>query len=399
MLESIREFAQQHLLQSGEAEKITRRYARYYLTLAWQAESELQGATQHIWHKQIDEDLDNYRMVMDWAIKQGESEAALHITLALWRFWWTHGYWSEGFQWLRAAMAGRGDIPDVLKARALTQCGWYYRNLGDFPQAIATLQKSLDIWHQIDNPTGIAIALSNMGACLLRQGNIQEAIAYLEEALKLAKLQGDTVTTYLTLENLGHVASKEGDIKKGSELYNEALILAEEKNDDDQVAKLLSNLGDNFVIAGDLQRAEEYFSRSAVICKKHGNYIVGAYVSGNRSIIAIKEGNYSKAFDLLVEATLVLKETGDKENTILCLEPFAYIAMELGDPSRAIRLFGASETLRISAGVTRDQQMQVDYEGDVEKLSSQLGEAAFKVAWEEGSKMSLEQAVRYAVQR
>jgi tetratricopeptide (TPR) repeat protein len=398
VLESIREFASEHLIQGGEADTIRYRYAHYYLVFAKQAEVELQGAAQYTWHRQVETELDNLRAVMDWAIRSEKRELALQITLPLHRFWWTYGCWTEAFRWLKLAMAHQEDLPDELNAKALTECGWFYRNLGDYQQSITMLEESIALWQLVGDEQGFAVALLNMGASFLRLGNIDEANRYLGQALEISRRIGDTLNTYQALELLGHTASKQGDIGKGSQLYSEALALAEEVNDDAQVAKLLNNLGDNYVISGDHIHAEECFSRSAVICKKQGNRIVGAYISGNRSIIAMKLGDYSKAFDLLVEAMLVVKESGDKENTILCLEPFAYVAAELGEPARAARLFGASESLRLSIGMTRQYQMQDDYETYVDKLKSQLGEAAFKDAWENGSNLTLDQAVAYAIQ-
>jgi predicted ATPase/Tfp pilus assembly protein PilF len=398
MLESIREFAQEHLNLSGEAEAVQSRYVDYYLSFAQQAEAALQGPSQQAWHEQVDAELDNLQGVMAWAIENHENEIALRITMSIWRFWWTHGFWRDGFRWLKAGLDGEDDLPIELRAKALTQVGWYLCSMGEFSEAIEVLQKCVALWKQTDNLKGLAMALRNMGASILRKGDVEGSRKYLERAMKISRQQGDQTGTYLSLEIMGHAASKLGSSEQAVEYYQKSLALAQETNDDDEAAKLLSDLGDEYVIQGKFNLAEDFFNRSAEICKKQKNRIVGAYVSGNRSIIALKMGNYPQAYGMLVETVNTLKELGDKESTILCLEPFAYIARELSNPTRATRLFGASETMRKQIGMTRALGMQDDFEAHTSALVRELGEERFDEAWVEGSMMTLEQAVAYAVE-
>lgn len=399
MLESIREFAYQHLLESSEAEQLHERFIQYYLQQASQAETDLRSLSQLSRYKWVDAELCNLRTVLKQAIEQHRCVIALQITTAIWRFWWKSGYWSEGLQWLTSCLAGQEEIPMALKAKALTQSSWFYRSLGNFPQSITLLKEALALWQQTGDQNGCAMALKNMGASLLRQGDIKGALKFLDQALKLYQQQDDKFGIYTALEILGDVAAKQGNRNKAIELYSQALVLAEQVNDDDYVMKLSNNLGDEFVIMGNYDLAEEYFRRATELSNQHGNRIISAYVAGNRSIIAIKKRNYPLALDLLVEAITVLHEIGDKADAILCLEPFAYIARDQGEPARAVRLFGASETLQRSIGMTREQPMQKDYELNIADLRIKLETAEFSTAWDEGSRMTLDQAVAYAILR
>jgi predicted ATPase len=105
MLESIREFAYEHLVECEEAKSIDERYEQFYMGLSEQAESELQNPTQQSWCKRVEAELDNFRAVMSSAIERRKNEIALKIALSLWRFWWVQGYWSEGLHWMLAWMA------------------------------------------------------------------------------------------------------------------------------------------------------------------------------------------------------------------------------------------------------------------------------------------------------
>ncbi len=397
--ESVRDFAYQHLRQSGTAEMIQEHYASYFLALAERAESKFSQPPNEVWHKKVDVELDNLQAVMRSDIDVGKSQEALRIATALSRFWWIHGYWSEGLQWLESGLAASDGIPVTLKAQALTQAGWLCRLMGDFPRAIALLQKSVALWRQNSDQSGLAVALSNLGASVLRQGDAARAQALAEEALQLSRKHDDKLGIYVSLEVLGFVESRKGNIDEAIGLYTEALALAEQAGDEDHSANLLNNLGDEYMTAGKYEQAEDCFGRAAIISAKLGNRIVSTYIAGNRGAIALKKGTCRQAFDLFCEAMSVLQEMGDKENAILCLDAFAYVAQACGLLERSARLMGACETLRTALGFIRSQPMQAEHDNAISELQSLLGETAFQAAWGEGSAMPFERAISYAVDK
>jgi predicted ATPase len=66
MLETVREFAQELLIASGEAEAVRARQLGYYLQLAEAAMPELQGAAQVRWLDRLEAEHDNFRLVLAW---------------------------------------------------------------------------------------------------------------------------------------------------------------------------------------------------------------------------------------------------------------------------------------------------------------------------------------------
>ena len=175
--------------------------------------------------------------------------------------------------------------------------------------------------------------------------------------------------------------------------------MAEEANDQHQIAIILNALGVERLLVGDYDRAKDSLSQAATICQRLGNRIIGAYTSGNQGFVAMKQGNYSCAFELLSETILILQDMGDKEDAIWCLEPIAFIAKEQRFPEKTARLLGASESLRKEIDVIRSQPRQTDYDKYLAETRNQLGEAIFEAAWVEGCAMSYEQAIAYAVDK
>jgi predicted ATPase len=397
MLETIREFAHERLTESGEADAVHCRHAKYFLSLAERAENEMHQSLQQAWYRRLEAELDNLRAAMSWTLDQGQNELALRIAMALAIFWWTRGYRREGLQWLERGLAGAGSIPEAVKAKALNRAGFLTRDLGDYDRAVEMLLESLALWWEIGDQAGIAFSLDKLGTTVMRQGDYRTAAAMLEQALKLRRQLGDRHGTYATLNNLGLVASWQGHDGRAIELYSESQALARAAEDDHTLGIILTNLGEVYAHQGHCEQAEACYAEAASIYAKLGNRAGEADIIRDRGVLALKQNHYDRAADLLVEAILAFQQMDDREYTIMAMERLAAVAKELHGPDRAVRLLSASEALRKVVGVARTPVDQQDYDECLTAVRSQMDETAFAAEWAEGSTMPFERAVAYAI--
>ena len=105
MLETIREFALERLEETGGAEDLRHRHGAYFLELGELAKPELVGRSSSIWFDRLQAEHDNVRAVLGDALEHGRADVALRLGGAVWLFWLTRGYWSEGRRWLESALA------------------------------------------------------------------------------------------------------------------------------------------------------------------------------------------------------------------------------------------------------------------------------------------------------
>jgi hypothetical protein len=63
-----------------------------------------------------------------------------------------------------------------------------------------------------------------------------------------------------------------------------------------------------------------------------------------------------------------------------------------------VRLLSAAGALRISIGSVIDPADQSDYQNRRAALREKLGQEQFAALWEEGRKLTLEQAITYALE-
>ena len=94
LLETIRQYARDKLLEAGEALEVRTLHGRYYLQLAETAEPQLYRADSAKLVRLLDNERDNFRVSLEWT-RENEIESALRIVYALQIFWIRNGYQAE----------------------------------------------------------------------------------------------------------------------------------------------------------------------------------------------------------------------------------------------------------------------------------------------------------------
>jgi predicted ATPase len=105
MLETIRQYASEKLVESGKSNALSERHLEYFLNLAETAEPHLIRSEQIEWLPLLDADYENLRLALEWAVSKSTMEAALNLCRALGWFWEIRCYWVEGLNWSTRVLA------------------------------------------------------------------------------------------------------------------------------------------------------------------------------------------------------------------------------------------------------------------------------------------------------
>ena len=105
MLETIKQYANEKLMEAGEGNTLRDHHLDHFLTLAETAEPHLLRPEQLEWLAQLDTEYQNLRAAFDWALTKESPAPALRLCGALGAFWSLRGYWLEGTKWLSSAFA------------------------------------------------------------------------------------------------------------------------------------------------------------------------------------------------------------------------------------------------------------------------------------------------------
>ena len=74
LLETMRQYARERLLESGGGEAVRERHREYFLALAEEAEPNLKGAEQAEWLQRLEAEHDNLRLALDWSHGKADRE-------------------------------------------------------------------------------------------------------------------------------------------------------------------------------------------------------------------------------------------------------------------------------------------------------------------------------------
>jgi predicted ATPase/tetratricopeptide (TPR) repeat protein len=103
LLETIREYARERLVESGLEQDARDRHARWFARLAGRADGYLRGPDQVRWLNRLDDAEDNMRAALAWALKREDADTLMHLCVSLSWYWMLRGR-NDGRRECRAAV-------------------------------------------------------------------------------------------------------------------------------------------------------------------------------------------------------------------------------------------------------------------------------------------------------
>ena len=397
MLESIREFALERLVEIGEREELRRHHAEYFLILAQTAEPELRGANQLEWEKRLVREHENFRAALEWVRELGEGELGLRLCFALARFWEQLGTLGEARRWLEAALASDGAAPAPVRARGHSYLGRLALLQAEYGTARAQLEAGLELGRQIEDREQVAACLLELGWVELVSGKYDRARALLEEGLTVSREVGDDQVTARALRALGRVLTEQGEIAAARPLLDESLAIRRRLEDERSIANSLATLGRAELVAGDPAAARTVLEESVALAREMDDKLRLAEGLYFLALVSIEEGVAPAADAAIAERLALCKELGDRLGLAECLDATALLAAD--DELRAARLLGAAEALRRSLGAQVWPYEQARLAALEASLRASLGDAAYEAAVAEGAATPVDQALDWARKR
>jgi non-specific serine/threonine protein kinase len=359
LLETVRQYAQERLSESGVDQAVRDRHLGYYLARAEEAQAKLMGSEQTEWLQYLEDEHENLREALNWSLVVTGSGGGLRLCGALQRLWATHGHLSEGRGWCtRFLGTAEGKVRTPERAKALNTAGVLAQLQADYPVARTQHEESLAIRRELSDRSGIASSLNNLANVFTLQGDYSSARTLYEESLGIRRQLGDRSGIAVTLDNLGAVAHFQGDLVSARPLIEESLSIMRELGHRAGIADALNSLG----------------------------------------TVVTEQGDYAGAWVLHEQSLLIRRELGDVEGTARSLEGLAEVVAALGSSLRAARIWGAAERIRAEVGLPLSPS-RPDYHRRVTAARSTLGDdTAFERGWQEGRALTLEQAIGLALE-
>ncbi len=235
MLETIREFGRECLLDNGEMERVRQAHAGCYLQLAEEAAQALPERQQVKWLERLDQEHGNLQAAMEWMLVQegpasaeekivDRKEMALRLGNALNGFWTSRGYLGEGWRFveqvLRAYEGYKGEVTPTLAWAYICATGLIMR-LGNLDRAEMLSEQGIKSYGELKDNARLAEATRMSGWIAHQKGQVARAYDLYEQSLALFKALDDRKGITNTMLNMAFVVQTQGD-------YEQARILLEE---------------------------------------------------------------------------------------------------------------------------------------------------------------------------
>lgn len=434
LLETVRQYSQEWLVESGENVGVRDRHRDWYVQLAERAEPELHGPTQAAWLQRLATEHDNLRAALKWSLERQHAEAGLRLASALWWFWYVYGFFVEGRRWAEQALAGSAHTPTHLRAKVMQRAGLLCWAQGDYTAAVEFCDQSLALAREAGDDLTVVYALITLGMVAHRNREYTHAAAQYEEALAISRRLGDRWSTSVILIFLGRVLSHLKDHRRAESLLQEGLALSRALGDrwglashlyqsgqaawreddtgraralfEESLARFrelgskegmqyaLNMLGRVAFAQGAYDRAEASHEESLALSREMGDKPGTAYALYHAALAAYRQGAHEKAAAMLLEGLALRRELVDRRGMTECLDGLALVAWARGRQIEAARLLGAADSLRGTSGIVAQADRGIEAP-DLAALRERL-EGAQSDAWAEGRAMTPEQAVAYA---
>jgi predicted ATPase len=358
MLETIRNYAGERLDESGDSEQLRHRHAEAFLALAEESVPHLRSADPTEWLDRVGVEHDNLRAALTEFEARGESQLVLRLAGSLASFWFLREHVVEGRLRLDSAIAA-DDRPTAARARALNGASLMAQTCGDFTAGREFATEALTLYRRLGDDSGVATSTRLLGHAAVDLSDWVTAQQHFDESLHLFRELGDENAVLMTTDILAYAYYRLGDR-----------------------ARTLALVGDNLRLA----RATQ-------------NRRMEATSLGALGLYAVEDGRLQDAVAPLAESTRLWREIADWEfdEVGLNLCSIARVLADQGSAEGATRLISAAVSWHDEIGAAPRTFTAALNEKTLAIIHQHLDEAAFAEAWEQGARMTPDEAVEYAL--
>jgi non-specific serine/threonine protein kinase len=391
MLETIRQYAWERLVDAGADAEFLEAHARWFLELGERANAHWQGPEEGEWLARLAADNDNLRAVLRRETgEHGDPERAARLCGALMPFWLRRSQIAEGRRWL-AAVTARGDaMPAAARASALAAAGHLATNDGDCSEARGMLEESIALHRQLGDKAAACRTLGSLSTVLVSLGEYDSAAELADEALAVARELGDWQRVSWGLHFAASAQIARHDHERSVRLLRERIELCREHESLADLAISLVMICSEVWLVGGREEAEALLDEGETIAKREGFGTFAGYATYQRGNLALWSGEHGRAAGLHKEALRAFRDLAYRPGIAHALDCLSYSLGASGCHRASMRAAGAAAALWAGMQQAVSPHDQIEQESYLGPVREALGDEA-DVLFDEGRLMPLEE--------
>src|SRR6266480_3110858 len=273
LLESLRQYGAERLVEVGEEEDARERHFSHYLEIAeraYQRRIEDEAASLAA----LEANHDDFRVALHWA--RSRPRDLLRLASALGWFWHLRSHYLEGRSWLEEALRLNPAERSGEKARALWALSMILNWQGDVAAARPLAEESLELWRKSNDPLELALALESIGWSHFAASNYSEALRSMEDCVVSYRKLGSAKLITRGRVAVGQMLAALGDIERTEHLARETLAEGRAQSEPKFVHFSLHYLADCALWRGNGKNAVQLYGESLRAALDYGNEMEAA---------------------------------------------------------------------------------------------------------------------------
>lgn len=342
VLEPIRQFAEEMLVQQALLEQARARHAAQCVAIAQTARDALLGPDAAAWMSRLETDHANLQAALQWALRTQQPDIALRIGQGIVRFWFRRGLWREGLSWLEQALTldeAKHETPLDIRVKATRAAGSLAHTLSQYARAESHLQAGLALAYQLEDDEQVASTYCMLGILRKDQGSFDEALSYFDQSISFQTER----TLKFPWQSKADTLLRMGRFDEARALYEKALALNKRIGDDEGLAHTLRGLAEVAWRCGDAEIAEQHLRENEVICRKLNHTRALSWTAQQFGNVARTRGDWHKARDCYADALTQMQRMGDSWGLCEVLVECGHLAVAQQDPALAARCLGIAQ--------------------------------------------------------
>jgi predicted ATPase len=360
LLDTIREYGEEWLVQLGEQDRLRRRHRDRYLWLARRYEAEWCGPDQVPWCDRLKCEHANLRAALDYCLADpAEHRVGLDLVGTLYLFWVPGGFIREGRHYFDRLLAA-----DPPPGRELTKALWTCARLAATQGDFAAVDERLAACRTYAAEQGDRVAEASVvyiaGSCAMLRGDHETAVPLLEQATELHQNGGDPGTGLIFAYALHSMAR---------------------------------------VMRGEVERAVELSEQCRAVADRYGEGWARSFGDYMRALAEMRRGDPAAAQRYGRESLAFKSRLGDNFGSALALDLLATAATAGGDPARGARLLGFAERVWATFGLPQagSPDLAAARRRTEDLARGALGDEPYETAVRSGRELPMDEGFAYAL--
>jgi len=427
--EMIRQYAHEKLVKAGEEDNSRTQHLKYFLTFSEQADYAVRGPAQLEWDARLNNERDNIRAALKWALKT-DIEAGLYLSGRLWFFWESFNM-PEGAHWLAEfTKTDQANLYPRAKAKALFAHVRLLELLQHTDQARRIAEECVELSKACNDPLGEIDGLLAWGDItnlpkqllvkLAREAFIksqaindtwrqalalgiwgwdrrdpEQVRARWEKSTDLFREVGDSIYLVNYLCHLAQFEFSMGYLDSAKKRLDEAGLLSQQMNRKRTWLTVLHASGNLAALLGDYDQARVSLQKGLALGEELGERMESLWCRVKLGSLALHQGNLLEARQLLIQSTKEFQADGTVHGVVFTLERLA--SLHVTKPKLAIKLVGWADAAHLQISDPRSSIEQADVDKIIAACIAKMGSSAFEEAYDEGQKMTMDEAVALAL--